>query len=255
MSRFSSLVYRWEDGSYAHVDWWSLPSQEMRKFMFTSMTMKDPYVQVSFNPWMPSEDRMFQCFVPDEWRAKMAGFLMDLGGKQNFALGPDPSPHTSPYPVWMSNEDWENRAHVLAKGKLVEKELEESDYLAPVSGLRESRVLPGEWYIYVLSADDWRFVTGPKCSHFKRLPAKTGKYGLPFVLRAKSQQKLVDKICSYYHILPESKREWWERTQIERGTFVLPSPEEVEVFRILEEELPLLWPPETFEPWIETNQG
>lgn len=255
MSCFYCPVYRWEDGSTVDVVWWSSPEGEMRQFLFVSSKAKESGdLRARFSPRTPGEDRMFHVHVPDEWRNKMAGFFLDLGGKQDFAFGPDPSPYNSPYPIWMSDKDWEHRASVLTEGRLIERDPEESDYMMYVARLAESQVLPGEWNIYIMAPDDWRFVTGGKKNFSKHVPSKSGTYGLPIVIRAKSAKKLVDKICDYFHILPESKRDWWEKTQVERGTFIVPSPEEVEVFRILEEELPLLWPPETFDSWIEAQE-
>jgi hypothetical protein len=250
-----ATIYTWEDGSRVDLRWWSGPKEggDRRSFLFIAPN-EDQKAVADFNPAMSPEERMFHIHVSDEWRSKIAGFFLDLGGKQDFAFSPEVSAHDSPYPIWMSDEDWGRRVIFLAEGRLIESDSEDSGHLVLVTSLAESQILRGEWRIYIMGPKDWRFVSGHPRNYTKQVPNKTGEYGRPIVIRAQSAQRLVDKICDMFYILPESKREWWERTQVERGTFVIPSPEEVEVFRILEEELPLLWPHETFVPWIEAQE-
>ncbi len=247
-----ATIYTWEDGSRVDVRWWSgfVEGGERRHFLFIAPS-EDQKADASFNPKMSPEERMFHVHVSDEWRSKIAGFFLDLGGNHDFAFNPDVSANNSPYPIWMSDEDWGQRIFLLTKGRLFETDKEDPDRFELISDLAESFILKGEWNVYIMGPKDWRFVSGNTRNYVKQVPNRTGQFGLPIVIRAQSAKRLVDKICEYFHILPESKREWWEKTQVERGTFVIPSPEEVEVFRILEEELPLLWPQETFEPWIE----
>lgn len=255
MKKSQRTIYTWEDGSSVEVLWNPSPQNEMtRHFFFVPRHGKEEAGSARFNPYALPKDRMFYLYMPDDWRAKVAGFFLDLGGSQDFASAPSPSVHISPYPIWMSDKDWEQRTSVLTEGRLVEPDPEESGYMMPVARLAESQILPGEWNIYIMAPNDWRFVTGQKKNYAMQVPSSTGTYGRPIVIRAKNARRLVDKICERFHILPESKREWWEKNQVERGTFVLPSPEEVEMFRLLDEELPFLWPPETFEPWIEAQE-
>lgn len=43
----------------------------------------------------------------------------------------------------------------------------------------------------------------------------------------------------------------WERENVVRGEFLHPTPDEVEVYRALGEELPLLWPTDRLVEWLE----
>jgi hypothetical protein len=65
---------------------------------------------------------------------------------------------------------------------------------------------------------------------------------------------LIDKVLDEELILPESSKTAWEGANVERGVFVLPSPEEVEIFSILDEQLPLLLPMKQLEDWIRSRE-
>lgn len=63
-------------------------------------------------------------------------------------------------------------------------------------------------------------------------------------------QALVDGMLEVEHLLPESQRSAWEAEHAERGTFILPTPEEVAVFRMMGESLPLLWEKKQLDVWL-----
>lgn len=63
-------------------------------------------------------------------------------------------------------------------------------------------------------------------------------------------EEAVDDIVVDAVILPESTRSAWFAEHVERGEWVHPSPEEVEVYQALGEELPFWWGPDRFEAWL-----
>lgn len=52
-------------------------------------------------------------------------------------------------------------------------------------------------------------------------------------------------------ILPERERSSWVKENVLFGTFVTPTPEEVELYRMLGAENPLLWGPAELEEWLQ----
>ncbi len=60
----------------------------------------------------------------------------------------------------------------------------------------------------------------------------------------------VDEFAKKQLLLPESSRERWERENIERGTWLIPSAEEVELYQMLGEGLPFWWGGDRFAAWL-----
>lgn len=184
-------------------------------------------------------------FLPGSEAAepRLRGFLFDIrywqiAGKvvSQHSLGAN---HLQP--LWLSPEDWKNRVHLLVTpGRMIRS-----------SGSHwtetKASILAGEWHIYEVSERDYRFVTGPIKT---RAPVRTGTYGLPIVIRAKTLEALVDKVCKEFRILPDTKRDQWVKENVETGFFVRPSPEEVELLRMLDEKLPFFLPDEELKEWM-----
>ncbi len=61
----------------------------------------------------------------------------------------------------------------------------------------------------------------------------------------------VDEACRLELLVPLSGREAWEAEHVERGTWVLPSAEEVELYQMLGEPLPFWWGVERCREWLE----
>lgn len=65
-----------------------------------------------------------------------------------------------------------------------------------------------------------------------------------------SEEEAIDDALRAYPIVPESRLEEWFQDNLERGTWVKPTPEEVELYTILDEKLPFFWPTEDLEAWL-----
>lgn len=67
-------------------------------------------------------------------------------------------------------------------------------------------------------------------------------------------EELVDSFFWRACVVRRSDLDRWMEENVVRGTFLLPTPEEVGVYRMLGERLPLLWPDDRFQPWFEENR-
>lgn len=72
---------------------------------------------------------------------------------------------------------------------------------------------------------------------------------------ADTLRDLVDAIIINEKLLPERDRERWLSENLVFGQFVVPRPDEVELYRVLGERLPLLWPTERLIDWLEERAG
>ncbi len=63
--------------------------------------------------------------------------------------------------------------------------------------------------------------------------------------------QVVDRTLDEAMIFPEGVRTAWLAEHAEFGSWIFPSAEEVELFRLLGEDLPLLWPADRLRAWLE----
>jgi hypothetical protein len=179
---------------------------------------------------------------------KLLGFLLDLGAEvRRYPTriprrslipkdgGPSQKEDYAPYPRFVSDIRWENRyeeaKRFTQREHLVwsaEADLRTENYLGL---LRNFEILPPEFYL----DDIWH--------------ATYSSMAIEHIESAYFHG-LIDRVLDEELILPESSKSAWEAAHVERGTFVLPSQEQVEVYRILDEMLPLLLPMEQLEEWL-----
>lgn len=175
-------------------------------------------------------------FVPASLQRKMSGFVFDLLGfhrrdvenvspvyNELNAFG-DGSLWIAPYPWFVPESVWGSICGARA-GEIIDF----GDFGVQALPLKGEKPRRGyEFNIY-----DFKSVV------------------LLFSGRGNTLREASDKALGKALILPESKMESWEAESIERGRFVLPTPEEVEVYRSLGEPLPWCWPEEDRKKWIE----
>lgn len=63
--------------------------------------------------------------------------------------------------------------------------------------------------------------------------------------------RLVDQLVGRIPIRPESQRAEWEADNVKRGVLLKPFAELFEVYRCLDEELPIFWKSSDFLPWVQ----
>ncbi len=71
---------------------------------------------------------------------------------------------------------------------------------------------------------------------------------------ADSLAQLADQVCAEEKLLPVRDQQAWLEENVTFGVFVVPSPEEVELYQMLGERSPLLWPAKRLFEWFEENR-
>ncbi len=175
-----------------------------------------------------SRDRLFDPELTAPGRKKLTGFVVDVGAdrpKDTSCLvvpsgytGWDARPSV-PWPNWVPDERWEGRYEEIYE---YVGQTWKGGYLGVVGSLE---------------------IEGESSGHFQ-VRWKNERRVFP------SLDLVVDWLCHRYMIRPESERAAWEAENVERGSFIVPTDEEVEVYRMLGEPLPLWWGEEAFEPWL-----
>ena len=89
--------------------------------------------------------------------------------------------------------------------------------------------------------------------HYDDLPPQNGAR----VFRAETDllptlKDAVDQLIEKDDIRPESEKKDWIEKNVEFGTWIVPSQEEIEVFNILDEPLPFFWEARMLEEWIDS---
>lgn len=245
--RWEPVVYRWPDGSvvrafrandrdvrmnlYLCSD--DLPESVVHFAVFDSDAGDQVLTSWSDRhlPWLEDTER------------RVLGFALDLG-----AVRPDEertalvSNHRSDesdvelaaYPRFVDDDRWAGRydeALRLASLGLP------ADFLGVVRGFFVEEVDPS-----------------PEFRTNRRVFATWGKQGVVGSVEAPTLSETVDKVVRGALVLPESGRAAWEQERVLRGSFVLPSPDELEVFRALGEPLPFWWGNERFYAWLQERR-
>jgi len=185
---------------------------------------------------------------PTALRKKLLGLFLDLGvGRPcsspdlvSTQVGNEP---TVPCPRFIPDDLWARR---YEEARLVISDFEklQEPYLGEVRCLHIANHV-GLGYV-----QPWRAIW-----NFERLAVSHGQ-----PLRARwyfkrsamsdSFEGVVDRVLDREMILPESERTGWEAAHVERGTLLLPTREEVELFRLLGEPLPFWWPQVKLAEWL-----
>lgn len=168
-------------------------------------------------------------------KKRVISFLWDAGAKMTSShhlfssSGSDiVRPHV---PFFVPDEEWEDRYERARRHHLGTAD-HTPDFLGPV----------GEMQIW-MSPDQQSFKVRWIATY------SSGGFGSFYIFS--SLEGAVDFIVDRFQIWPESRRREWQDS-LDRGTFVRPSPEEVEMYRMLDEPLPFFLPdaPE----WLRSQQ-
>lgn len=219
------IIYRWADGSFVEL---SAVGRTGKYATFWLVSVDGPLIQIGLGLDRSAFSYVFNSRYLEIER-KISGFLLDLGvspNEEGFLLGgmtPVAIPH------FVSEDRWSKRFD-LAKNTI-----RNENYMEKFSHFTT-------WYETVYSR--WH-------SHW-RIPHKTAQE-CTHEANVVTFEDAVDAVLSKNNILPESARADWEKENTERGLFLIPSPEEVEVFRILEEPLPFFLPNPQREEWFEAR--
>lgn len=180
-------------------------------------------------------------------RKKLFGLFLDLGlpvGKESYFLLEHDEFDAIPFqgPVFVPDDRFENRFDE-AWSQIVVSE-----------GLRYS----------------WRSIIGkpflglfPELQHIRSIDGGGSSWRVTWVTHdnelehanGSSLEEVVDKFLQSQMAMPESKREEWESESVERGVWVHPKPEEVEMYRLLDEPLPFVWDHADLLNWLLERQA
>lgn len=232
----SHLVYEWEDGS--HV---CLCFREGRPlFILKSMEWE---LHLSFNRrchvmnWeiMELEDTGEICYnesVEEKVNSKIVGFLFELGLAVHSPFG-DPfstsllfgGTSLGSYPRFTSDEEWKTRFDDI--------DLERRPYLLEGYQIQCRYQEISLWF-------GWPGLRGKQGTSWRAHP---------------TMQENVEALLRDMLILPESEREAYDAAHVEKGAFLIPTPAEVDLYRLMGEPLPLLWKSDKLLAWLEDRQG
>lgn len=161
--------------------------------------------------------------------AKLAGFLMDVGlSREQHPWRPTLLEYMVKTPLFVDDDLWDCRYDIY-------KGIHE-DYLFP--GFRLNlmfhRTIDSDapWSAHI----DMAVTVGLRDGHSLR--------------HRQHKNEVIDDLTNTLFILPSRDRERWEQNFVERGVFLHPLPDEVEIFRTLGEALPFFWPIDDLEVWM-----
>ncbi len=258
--------YEWPDGSTAALEF----EDDYHSFVFLHPADRPPDESVMLTvrpvgstlpgPLARSAGAEFPCLSfsgdPEQVRIedarKIRGLVLDLGVRRALPHDRDlvyraggAAHRVASYPRWVEDERWAYRAD----------ELERHRFPRNVTRSQGRSYLQRPWlgHLQALELD----VVRPELleqvqERHHRWTATWGghSHNRRRHTTADTVAELADEICAQEMLLPASEKEAWDAANVERGRFVVPSPDEVELFRMLGEDLPLLWPVPAARRWI-----
>lgn len=253
MSRTTAIedVYRWTDGGHVavHSGWSQDLSEETTRFIVKLEDHGDWAASLLYSP----KNRQLIRFgdgdallhVPPEALRRVRGFLVDLGARRP-RFGPSlvrnlerSDPYSAiTYPRAVPDVVWEDR-YASADPYLFRRTSG-----AGTSGTWENRVPRGAppWLGWIEDLE----ITGPELRNDGLFNAMWDHGSVD----AAYFPKVVDRVIELELLLAESSMRAWDAENVVRGEWVLPGPDEVELYRLLGEDLPVLWPYEKLLPWL-----
>lgn len=241
----SKKIYAWKDGSEAALVLHLGESDRVVEVVVRSgdnardMTLQIYEVHRTFSVGYQDDplSRMFE--------KKLRGLLFDMGASRPNENSPGMISDSErgsvlvSWPRWISEEVWANR--IEAAKEHVYTSLPAANHRKTFMGIPGFALVeslpPGE-----TRADPRLWTGGWKAAWWGE------------TTWSETLEGAVDAALEMNFVLPDSRREQWEADNIERGVFVLPTPEEVEVFKILDEPMPIWWPFDQLLAWIRERQ-
>lgn len=230
-------IYEWADGTYVNMVF------DFPRFYFLPSFRNGEKCRISTNGRLHHGEDVYRHLPPSKWEVKKhLGWLTDMGFSNDPKNQIDTICVTSSltgehrdlyrYPRWIEDSEWESRF----------------DEFESITG-------------YFLCLEGVRTKVSPHDKIFNvRWWTETPHQG-SFTLEMKGdspspeeKRKAIDLLCEKELLLPMAEREEWESDHLEKGRFLIPSPEEVEMYRLLDEPLPFFWDPTELLKWILARQ-
>lgn len=233
-------IYEWTDGTYVNL------FIEFPRFWFLPSFRNGEKCRISSIGRLHDGGVVYHVSPSEREVKKHLGWLIDMGFSNDTKNYVDTICITSNlsgkrrdlyrYPRWIDNAAWENRFKEFSSSLLGT-----SDFLC-LDGVR-TKVSPHDQIFTV------RWLT--ETPH-------EGSFTLQMAGPEPSQEELrkaVQILCEKELLLPISQKEEWESMNLEKGRFLIPSPEEVEIYRLLDEPLPFFWKQEDLLKWLVERQA
>ncbi len=268
------LLYRWPDGSTAELEVREMMSSSFAVQMGASPTVFQPriivrqpgrkdaaYLQVerlirSRSPdifqhvfSLSSHDKTVVERINGPFRRKLLGLCVDIGvdrpSEWSSGLLRTGTLRTQlKFPKFVDDDRYEGRYAEAERYliKLRDPIPKIGRYLGCVQAFRVVFSKTRGTYDAAWDYDDL-----PPAHHSRTSAAKQSGFS--------SFREAVDAALSMEQILPLSQREAWLEENADRGELVLLSQEEMELYRMLGEAIPLFWAPERLVEWLAERRG
>ncbi len=232
-------VYRWSEDSDVAFQWdeeWSVPAFYVRLGRHTILV--EPRSSSTTLRLLVSP-AYFSMAVDHEYRKKLLGFVLDIGAitrpvpylRGCLATNDHPEAVLD-VPYFVPDEVWARRYETEPlRGSSGRVDVLKGAVLGPVEDLE---IIARR---YVRGGDTWQ----GQWSYPGRMEHTT---------ECLSVEEVVDQVAKRELLLPESYRELWEPSNVERGTWLFPSADEVSLYQMLGEPLPFFWPRPRLSEWL-----
>jgi hypothetical protein len=220
------ISVRWRQGPPYH----DMVIFELKAFSDTS---RRAVVQLDYNDHLSGSQKK-----------KLLGFLLDLQindhpNDTNDLLYGARRRRMATYPRWVTEERWDDRYSSFCSTNRSYSER----WLGHIRDLnlnvKESGTVKITW------STETTGVSGINDGIFEvKYPRYPGSFvsGVFIASDLESAIRMAcDTLCEKELLLPISAKDEWESANTEKGRFLIPSEEEVQVFRILDEPLPFFW--------------
>lgn len=238
------LVYRWDDGTGLFLEpsgsWSDKLGKNVLVWYLLLQQREGGPVLARLQP--DQESGWFSIVGPSEQVRKelsahgsyLRGFLLDVGARAVgrsllFSISRGP---VLDLPVFVSDEVWDGR------------------YAAAESYSLESCRAPSRKpFLGVVHGLSLRVVARAVDDPSRSLWLARGGSDDHFICSMKPFREAVDRVVEDSDVRPERERRAWEEQNVRRGAWVVPTADELELFSVLGEPMPLLWNAEKLYAW------
>lgn len=183
--------------------------------------------------------------------SKLLGFALDIGATIRPPLWAKESDGFDrlQMPRYVSDEEWEKRYDLpnVESGPF-QPAIQVSNWM----GITVLRMIQHEGTFKAVWASAWMSKT-KEAQAIWPIDRKALSWQISAANAEDAKRKVVDHILETEKILPVSRKENWESSNIQKGRFLVPTPEEVEVFRLLDLPLPFFFFDSELREWIESR--
>lgn len=181
--------------------------------------------------------------------SKLLGFAMDIGATIRPPLWNKESDGFDrlQMPRYVSDEEWEKR-YDLPNVEVAP--FQPAIRVSSWMGIQDLRMIQYDGAFKAIWTSAWMSKTREVKAQWS---IGRMRWEIPATNAEDAKRKVVDHILETERVLPVSQKEEWESVNVQRGRFLVPTPEEVEVFRLLDLPLPFFFFDSELREWIESR--